>query len=463
MARHLFTLLLLSCVATAGAAQPETDFGECLNYAKPDGESFFAMVVKPKVERIDDRPHDVVVLMDTSASQVGLHREKALATVEHLMDALSPTDQVHLMAADLKAVSMSEGFVPPRSPEMRKAMEKLTKRTPLGATDMENILYTAAGAFAGRESDNPRAMLYIGDAMSRANLLPPKKIRKLVDRLVEQRIPFTGYALGPQWDAHLLGALVNNTGGLIALEEKERSATDYARFLANAAHGTVLWPVKVQMPERVVEFYPKPFPPLRSDRDSVIIGRGKLVSKFTLGMLVEVNGRQHRLNWPIEPHKPDDSHGFLVELVAAGRKADGAMLPTVGSAGLIEARRSLNADLQKLVKLATEAIRSGNFESAEQLGRKAQDIDPTGPDVNLILGRVKKEYLHLAREALGKQNFLVTEVYAGKVLDLDPSNNDARILREAAAALRRKLGKPNTPKPKKDLKVGSKEEPKASQ
>jgi len=425
------------------AAQVVPDFGGCITYSKPDGESYFAISVKPKRERVDDLPRDVVILFDTSASQTGTVREKSLAAVEFLLLALAPNDRVQLAAADLKAVPMHDGFAAPQSPEMRAGLEKLKARTPLGATDMEAILSWSLEKFPRPqpgEKARPRAVLYLGDAMSRANLLRGPVFQRLINKLVAARVSVSGYVLGSIWDTELIGSVANNTGGSFAVDRAETSAKEYASFLAQTAHGTVLWPVAVQYPERVVEAFPQPPPPLRTDRDTIYFGRGKLDQDFSFSVLYELDGKQARMTWQIDPSPSDDTNGFLVELANLAKKFNGQTLPVVGQAGLAEARRTLNAELQDLLKLATQTLNSGDLPSAEQITRRALKIDPNSPLGNSLLHSVKRKYLETARKALNERNFLVGIEFARKVLEIEPANTDAQLVLSAAEALRTQAG-----------------------
>ena len=41
---------------------------------------------------------------------------------------------------------------------------------------------------------------------------------------------------------------------------------------SRAAQATVFWPVKAELPSSIRESYPQRIPPLRSDRDSILVG-----------------------------------------------------------------------------------------------------------------------------------------------------------------------------------------------
>ena len=72
---------------------------QLVRYQQPGGESYFALSIRP--EGLEAGPaRDHVVLIDTSASQVGAHRKQALAVVKELLASLPATDRVRLFAVD---------------------------------------------------------------------------------------------------------------------------------------------------------------------------------------------------------------------------------------------------------------------------------------------------------------------------------------------------------------------------
>ena len=112
----------------------------------------------------------MVVLFDTSASQAGEFRTEALKTLKDALANLAAGDRVQLLAVDLNAIPLTKAFAAPNSPEMADALKKLEARVPLGSTDMQTALSAAADSFSG-DAKNSRAVVYIGDGMSTANLL----------------------------------------------------------------------------------------------------------------------------------------------------------------------------------------------------------------------------------------------------------------------------------------------------
>ncbi|HEV3004376.1 MAG TPA: vWA domain-containing protein, partial [Pirellulales bacterium] len=158
------------------------------SYTAPDGETYFAMKLSPRVNPPKAEGHDVVVLFDTSASQTGLYREKALQSLDALLASLGARDRVALSAVDLNAVPLTSSFVAADSPEMKKALVDLRRRVPLGSTDMGGAVGSAVARFAeSGDAGHVRSVVYIGDGVTTARVMTAKGMQKLVDALVEAR------------------------------------------------------------------------------------------------------------------------------------------------------------------------------------------------------------------------------------------------------------------------------------
>ena len=91
-------------------------------YSPKTATSYFALSLSPAVPRPAVKPRDVVILFDTSASQSGAYREKALVALESTLAALAPADRVRLYAVDLNAIPLMEKFSAANGPETRQAL-----------------------------------------------------------------------------------------------------------------------------------------------------------------------------------------------------------------------------------------------------------------------------------------------------------------------------------------------------
>ncbi len=397
-------------LAGAIAAEPGAE-ARLETFSHPDGENFFALSFKPGAIK-PAGPRDVVFLFDTSASQTSDFRTDALDALRSALAELAPNDRVKLLAVDLHAARLTEGFVAPDGREMAEALEKLDRRVPLGSTDMEKALVAAADSFADKTADRKhgRAVIYVGDGMSTANLLGTEKFQKLVDKLTGERIPVNSCLVGPRLDRQLLGALAGKTGGRIV-----EMGPDAGKELAAAADTTVLWPSEDVAWPTGIEVYPARVPPLRTDRDTVVIGAGSKKTPFRVRMKVSGPSGTRTLSWTVKPSKSSEDNNYLAELVHRAQIDDAASLPLIGSESLDQARRAINLGVRSASHLARLALAGGNLDHAECLAGEALHRDPGNPEALAIQGAVVRRRNQGGEAALPKPARIDLKGDAGNV------------------------------------------------
>ena len=242
---------------------------------------------------------------------------------------------------------------------------------------MQLALDAAEKRFDGTPSAG-RVVLYIGDGLSTGNLLGTDVFRTLVDGLKTARIAVSSYAIGPQCDGRLLAALANQTGGNLyidepmvwaddeqgigedrAMQENLRRGTMVGRALADWTRAQVFWPTKVTWPAELGDVYPNSVPPLRTDRDTIVVGATTKPLDAPLAVSIEATGEGGpvELNWTTGVESVGDSYSFLAQVVDMARGDDGITLPTLGSAGLAETGRLLNAGVDQMTALAERPSR----------------------------------------------------------------------------------------------------------
>ncbi len=187
------------------------------------------------------RFHTHALLVDTSASQAGTYRKRAMEIVNGYLTALGERDRVRLFAIDVKAQPMMDDFASPQSDECRKGLQALSTRVPLGATDMIGGLRTA---LAGLPAGVSATIVYVGDGMSAARLASFAELAELSGELRSRQIAVHSFAVGPQTDLEMLGTLAQQTGGVVLLDGAAgaSSATVSGLELAAAAQAPVAYP-----------------------------------------------------------------------------------------------------------------------------------------------------------------------------------------------------------------------------
>ncbi len=411
--------------AAAGTYQSKRDTrtGAALTFAKPGGDTFFAISLAPNVARPAAAPRDVLVMFDTSASQAGEFREKALAALQSFLSSLDTNDRVKIAAIDLQTIELTNAFVAPASIEVQQALSKLRERVPLGSTDLELGLEAAATSFAQATAGHLRTAAYIGDGMSTARLIPNSRMQQLVDQLVSQQISVDSYAIGPRLDNLLLGALANHTGGMLLVDTDDWNAKQAGILLASTVKEPVLWPQQVQLPASLADAYPRRLPPLRFDRDTILIGRGKEQPSGSIQATTESNGQKMQMAWQLAPQMPSDDNAYLADLVASSQRDGGLGLPLVGTAGLIEMRRLVRVEGRTLVRLGQQAIATGAMDQAEILAAQALRLDSGDPEALAIRNAVAKARKVDSRAA-GRDLKLVNFQQLGEPLPA-PANAEA--------------------------------------
>ncbi len=375
--------LLVLCSAALSVAAPPAS-ARMVTYDHSTGDIFFAMSLTPQANVPLEQDSDIVILFDTSASQTGSYRDDALATLDTLLASLNTGasanggDRVRLLAVDLTVVEMHSGFVAPQGPSVRDAVARLRQRVPLGSTDLVLALTQALDSF--ESSDRPQSVVYIGDGVSRANLVQTPEFVALMDRCRSQQCDVSSFAIGPRRDVRLLAALANHSGGQVLVDEAEGITSQQAGLsLAKAVRGTVLWPAEVTLPESVVEVFPRTIPPLRLDRDTIVVGRLRDRASLQFSLTAKMLDQPIELGWSISPETTSDVHSYLPRLVDSVRSDDGVTMPTVGSDGLREAARLVMTDADQLSRLGARALSSGDVKGAGNVADAALRRDPSNP------------------------------------------------------------------------------------
>ena len=240
--------LLSASLAALAAVAPAAMMGRMSAAAPPSATVTFTEATQPAqgqpVTAIGMKtaggdtagPAQVLVLIDTSASQTGEFRRRALDAVAGLLENARPDDRFAIAAVDVNCTPLAKEFQPSRSPAVTQATRALDARTPLGATDLVGALVAAADFFAAAPADTPRAIVYVGDGPGLTGI-DPAEFSQAIDALRAKRIAVSSLGIGPQINWPCLAAVANATGGMLLVpEEKDAAKEAGARIGAAAVH-----------------------------------------------------------------------------------------------------------------------------------------------------------------------------------------------------------------------------------
>ncbi|MGB9687981.1 hypothetical protein [Thermogutta sp.] len=384
---------LLSVATADEAAAPQAQL-ELFQAA--DGNQYFAAVLPP-VPSVQSGGRHIVVLVNTSAAQTGAVREKSLAALQKFVGELSPEDRVQIVAVDLKAVPMHPDFVAPGSPEFRAGWEKLQKRAPLGSCDLGAGLQAAIDALNKAPAEG-RTLVYFGDGLSRAHLLSSEEIANLATQLYDARIPVNAYLIGAQRDVGLMASYATHTGGSLVIDSPEVDAAAAAQQLASAVHATVVYPAEARWSDNVAEVYPQRLPPLRSDRETVVVGAIKAAGPVELTAKLPSGEHKWVLQGAAHPQ-----NGYLVKLVESARNTGGSAVPVPGKDALLQLAENAEISVYNLTELARQALELNDVASAQKMAEAALAQDPQNQAARKILTQVRQVSQEVAAPAAPAQ------------------------------------------------------------
>lgn len=270
-----FTAVVVSLGVLAQAATVRSV--DVLRYTAPGGETYFALPLespgaKASTEEVAGR--DIVILVDTSASQVGMHRTQALKVLDGLLLALSSSDRVRLYAVDVSTTPLMDRFSEPGGELVRQAVTTLRQRAPLGATRLLSALTEANRTLKGTR---PGCVLFIGDGMSTAELVEPRALKEALSKFRTRHITVHSYGVGSRVDMQVLGVMAQWTGGTVLVDRGSDALkpAEIGRRLATEMHARVVYPSQVKAPAGITLLPGAPLP-LRGDRQTIYLGRGKI-------------------------------------------------------------------------------------------------------------------------------------------------------------------------------------------
>ncbi len=396
-------LTALSVWSLAGETRPTAVLpaSRLIRFDVPGGESLFALSITGAAMESSDA-HDVAIVMDTSASQTGEHRRQALAVLESCLASLQNSDRVRIFAVDTQVKSLSADFAAPQLPETKAALAALQQRVPLGATDLQPALETALHSFQGARA---RAIIYIGDGMSTGKLIEWTGFRTLINELRRQQIPVTSYAVGPRTDLQVLGILAEHTGGVVVVDslvdDTRLPAEKLGQKLARAAEATVFYADELTVSPEVDKLLPGAVPPIRSDRDTIVLGKGMVGASLK----VTANGAGRSMSWTVKPAAPQPGNTFLAGLWQQAEQSEGLLVATAGSELLNVAREEFEDQVEQLLVAGRQAVGARDLKQAEQIAHAVRQIDPANVEAETILNASQKikENVRTIQVALTRQ------------------------------------------------------------
>ena len=373
----------------------KTKFSEqpTLAYQTSAGETIFAWQIKPTLTApAKPRPRDVLVMVDTSASQSGEPLKQAVQILATLARQLNAEDRVDIWTINLDhkdlTRSVTNGFIPAGDEALKQAVTKFFEREyGAGAVDLKAGLEHAVRAFdqkAGRQ----QVIVYLGDGESAAGVSITEPLRaELGNRLVDKDIQLFAVPLGSVLCAENLHGLTTLTGGsVVRVQEDLRHPANRETFhkrLMASIDVPVLKTDKIAFGPADAELYPNRLPPLRADRSTLLLGKLKgPAANLTLKLEGTVGDTKTAIELAERLPAAQLENFFLNPMLQQWQTLEAkntpALLPADRTLAMASEQFRLYRD--EFVELGIRAIKADRFDHAEQLFKASAKIDPNHGD-----------------------------------------------------------------------------------
>jgi tetratricopeptide (TPR) repeat protein len=370
-----------------------------LTYKVRDGDTLFAWQVKPALEAAPARPRDVLVVVDTSASQAGRPLQQARQIVLGLAGALAADDRVSVWTANTPAATraLTKDFQPAGSEDVRAAAAALTETEyGSGATDLKGALAKALATLAPNRG-RQQLVLFLGDGDSAYDPVSEADRVALGGRMEQADVFFFAVPLGVRVNAHNLHGLAALTGGaVVRVQEDLSNVTKRGEFVARLTASLdvpVLKPEAVNFGADVAEVFPTKLPPLRADRATLVVGKlAKAAPRVTAEVKGAVGTRAVAVSLGHDLPAPQPEHFFLNLMIQQWRDAPHKDAPAVLQAdrALALASTQINLYREEYITQATWAVTVDRLDEAKNLYEAAAKIDPNNAEVGAGLALVER-------------------------------------------------------------------------
>lgn len=409
IAGGLFSVAVAPRVADAGVDREVVAH----QHRAVSGDVGFALGIRADRPRTAESIHHVI-LVDTSASQVGQHRDHGLAVLDAMLGALPASDRVQVFAYDVEPVALTRGFV---SPETARNVsgDKLSRRVPAGAGNMLDAIKAASSTIDGIDA---AAITVIGDGMSVAKLMQPKDLDASLSALRANGVAVHAYGVGSNIDVQVLGILAQQTGG-VALVDKSEDADEVGHRLSSASRELPTAVLSVRLGDADGELLAKPLP-IRSDRQSYQVGIGQLKKGDSVQVTTADSGAQNIRVGAVS----NNANDFLVAEINKVDRIGGVMNGLAGESIVNKFRQNYLDQIDALEVTGRQAVESGDFSRAESIAGQLAMADPGNRHASEILDAVSTGLIPVFQDAPAPG---APELNVGDTVDLEGRAGERQI------------------------------------
>jgi tetratricopeptide (TPR) repeat protein len=353
-----------------------------LTYRGGDGETYFALQVQPKLEPVSARPRDLLIMVDTSASQAGQALAAAKQLVRAIVDACAAEDRINLWTINIAAPgathSLTGAFVAPRSEQASSGLRMLEQEAGYGSVDLKNGLEEAIRSVPVKAGRQP-ILLYVGNGMSNARPLSEGERLSLAQQMVAKEMAFFPVPLGTRVDPTTLHGLASATGGAPVRVRTTDHPADMVARIQIALAAPIFYPQTLAMPADVLDAFPTRLPPLRSDAPTLVLGRMKPAETLSYSVSGTVAGKPVTVQKTEMVPAAQIDHFFLASMHKQWKNAAHPAAPAVIRAdrALVYALEQHRLARDEFLAQGQWALARDHLDAAGRLFQAAAELDPS--------------------------------------------------------------------------------------
>lgn len=247
-----------------------------------DSRGYVAFALHPRLPaRTEGRPHDYVLVLDSSQSMVGERWQRSSSVAAGMIAEMDRRDRFRVLACDLECREYTgdpggngtAGFRTPSSAEVATLTHWLGTIEPAGASDLVGTLRTASHV-RDRDPSRDVHVVYVGDGIASMGHRGVGAVRAAADMVAQsEHVVLTTVGIGEEADSTVLGAVARAGGGhYVAFVPGERAAST-ALSVLETTYGVSLHDPEVALPEGLSEMAPSELPTIRAGEEVVIVAR----------------------------------------------------------------------------------------------------------------------------------------------------------------------------------------------
>jgi len=369
-----------------------------ITYKTVQGENLYALQLQPTIEAVS-RPKDILVLVDTSASQANGPLKTAREITQGLAKTLGPDDRISVWTANLQPKNLTGGFT--TGSKVDPALTVLKELYPTGATSLKACLSAAMESFDGGDG-RQRTIIFMGDGLSVADPLDAETRASLSAEMVKREISVVPIPLGVRMDPINIHGLATSTGGRTLRVEGGESIEQMVAKIQQTLKAPVLYPEVANFSKEMGEVLPTRLPPVRSDVPTLLVGKlaeGAEAKQIGYEILGRVAGRPTKVSQNFDLPKAEDQNFFLTQVVGQWRDKKDRPAILQGDRALVMAFEQNRLALEDALARGEFALRSGRPDAAAKLFRQAAQLDPASNEAKaglkfseqMVLGKLKPE------------------------------------------------------------------------